>query len=237
MKLFLSPFSSYTYLLALAALVAAIPLGRFYAGDGTAWTVFGGLGLVALFTIGGMQWPAMNQLGTSFRTWLKSAAATAAAVSGVLAVVTTASSVVNQEQNPYYTFYDAFLVVSNNPVEWVDTNGEAYMVEAAAQNAGTIMATLAVTFAFLFFTCLIGVGAGLAAKTEYRWLPIVAAIAAVAAAVFCNVAIIAYSTTEIGGDIVSVPPTYTGLLTITVATLIAAAASAFSIARAPRFIR
>nr|VDG62446.1 Uncharacterised protein [Streptococcus thermophilus] len=237
MKLFLSPFSSYTYLLALAALALAMPLARFLAGDGTAWTVFGGLGLVALFTIGAMQWPAMNQLGTSFRTWLKSAAATAAAVSGVLAVVTTASSVVNQEQNPYYTFYDAFLVVSNNPVEWVDTNGEAYMVEAAAQNAGTIMATFAVTFAFLFFTCLIGVGAGLAAKTEYRWLPIVAAIAAVAAAVFCNVAIIAYSTTEIGGDIVSVPPTYTGLLTITVATLIATAASAFSIARAPRFIR
>ena len=143
----------------------------------------------------------------------------------------------NQEQNPYYKAYDAFLVVSNDPVEWRTRNGEAYLLDAAAQNAGTIMATFAVTFAFLFLTCLIGVGAGLAAKTEYRWLPIVAAIAAVATALYCNVLIMAYSTREIGGEFVSIPPAYTGLLTIAVATLIATAASAFSIARAPRLIR
>ena len=54
MKLFLSPFKPLSYLATLAVLLVLVPLGRFYQGDGSLWTVFGGFALTVLFILAGI---------------------------------------------------------------------------------------------------------------------------------------------------------------------------------------
>ena len=100
MKLFLSPFKPLSYLVALVVLLILVPLGRFYSGDGSLWTIFGGFTLTALFILAGTQWSALNQLGASFSAWMNSATITAVIAAVVLGGATATSSIVQEPVLP-----------------------------------------------------------------------------------------------------------------------------------------
>ena len=161
MKLFLSPFKPLSYLVALAVLLILAPLGRFYSGDGSFWTIFGGFALTALFTLAGTQWSALNQLGASFSAWMNSATITAVIAAVVLGVSTAASSIYNQFKNPYYQPYDLFLFTNGADVPWTDTNGDVYIMANAGQDTSSMAWTVLLHIAFFFVAAIVGVALGL----------------------------------------------------------------------------
>lgn len=178
MKLFLSTFSRATIATAYIGALLALPFGRFFFGDGSIWTVLGGVVLAALFAAAASDWPALNQLGTSFNRWMNSGAATAVAASVVPALVTTASSVINQYRSPYYKYYDLFLITNHEPVELVDAVGDVYHVYFAGQDARTILLTFLATLVFFVLACMTGIALGLAAATSRVWVSIVGVVVA-----------------------------------------------------------
>ena len=161
MKLFLSPFKPLSYLVALAVLLILAPLGRFYSGDGSFWTIFGGFALTALFIHAGTQWSALNQLGASFSAWMNSATITAVIAAVILGVSTAASSIYNQFKNPYYQPYDLFLFTNGADVPWTDTNGDAYIMVNAGQDTTSMTLTMLLHIAFFFVAAIVGVALGL----------------------------------------------------------------------------
>lgn len=161
MKLFLSPFKPLSYLVALAVLLILAPLGRFYSGDGSFWTIFGGFALTALFIHAGTQWSALNQLGASFSAWMNSATITAVIAAVILGVSTAASSIYNQFKNPYYQPYDLFLFTNGADVPWVDTNGDPYIVANVGQDTTSMAWTVLLHIAFFFVAAIVGVALGL----------------------------------------------------------------------------
>ena len=161
MKLFLSPFKPLSYLVALAVLLILAPLGRFYRGDGSLWTIFGGFALTALFILAGTQWSALNQLGASFSAWMNSATITAVFAAVVLGVPTAASSIYNQFKSPYYQAYDLFLFTNGADVPWVDTNGDPYIVANVGQDTTSMAWTVLLHIAFFFVAAIVGVALGL----------------------------------------------------------------------------
>lgn len=192
MKLFLSPYKPITYLLPLAALCLIAPLGRFYAGDGTVWTLLGGVGLFALFAVAATNWEAADQLGSSFTRWMNSAVLTMLVGSGVLALATAASSVINQIRNPYYQGYDLFLITNNEPVEWLTSHPfadsdfvpEPYWVENAGQSIVTIAMTLLLTLTFYMLCCVGGLALGLTLRHQVGFIVPAAAVIALVAYAF-----------------------------------------------------
>ncbi|TVX82475.1 hypothetical protein [Corynebacterium sp. NML180780] len=161
MKLFLSPFKPLSYLVALAVLLILVPLGRFYGGDGSLWTIFGGFALTALFILASTRWSALNQLGASFSAWMNSATITAVIAAVVLGVSTAASSIYNQFKSPYYQAYDLFLFTNGADVPWVDTNGDAYIMANVGQDTTSMTLTMLLHIAFFFVAAIVGVALGL----------------------------------------------------------------------------
>ncbi|MCG7297319.1 hypothetical protein MHJ86_10720 [Corynebacterium afermentans] len=161
MKLFLSPFKPLSYLATLAVLLVLVPLGRFYQGDGSLWTVFGGFALTVLFILAGAQWSALNQLGASFTTWMNSATLTSIVAAAALGVPTAASSIYNQFKSPYYQAYDLFLFTNGADVPWVDTNGTPYIMANAGQDTSSMAWTVLLHIAFFFVAAIVGVALGL----------------------------------------------------------------------------
>lgn len=207
MKLFLSPHKPVKYLAPFAALCVIVPLGRFLAGDGTVWTLLGGAGMFALFAIAGRNWEAVNQLGASFTKWMNSAAFTMITGSGVLALVTAASSVINQKLNPNYKGYDFLLFTTDKPVEWATSPGpfadssfgpEPDLVENAGQSILTIVLTVLLTFTFYAVCCVGGLALGLTVKHRVGYIFSVAAvIALVAYAITYTVLSIPYTSGQV----------------------------------------
>ncbi|GAA1176060.1 hypothetical protein [Corynebacterium glaucum] len=248
MKLFLSTFSRATiataYIGALLALPFgrfALPFSRFFFGDGSIWTVLGGVVLAALFAAAASDWPALNQLGTSFNRWMNSGAVTALAASVVPALVTTASSVVNQYRSPYYKAYDLFLITNRETVHHVDAVGDEYLVDFAGQDARTIALTFLATFLFFVLACMTGIALGLAAAAHRVWVPIVGAVIASVghAAAYKLVADATYLRLEDG---VRLPdPQSTAATPAAVATLVSGLIIAgfvwFVFARTQRFVK
>lgn len=177
MKLFLSPFKPAVYLGGFLLLCIAIPLGRFEFGDGGLWTMLGAAVLAIFFAVGGKNWAAMNQLGTSFNRWMNSAALTALVSSTVVAPLTAASAVFHQSRSPYYWWYDPFLVTNGEPMPWIDGNGDPYLIDGAAQDASSMALTVLLHFAVFFTMAFIGLAIGLAQGTRMIWLMVGAVFA------------------------------------------------------------
>lgn len=165
MKLFLSPLKTATFFAPLVVLLYLIPRGRNYAGDGAAWTLFGGVCVLVLFAFAALHWPGLNQLGASFSAWMNSATLTALSVAVALGVLTAASSILNQHNNPYYQAYDVFLFTNGQDVPWTDTNGDPYVMVSAGQDATSMTMTVLLHIAFFFVAAFAGVALGLAYTT------------------------------------------------------------------------
>ena len=253
MKLVLSPHKPVKYLAPFAVLCVIVPLGRFLAGDGTVWTLLGGAGMFALFAIAGRNWEAVDQLGASFTKWMNSAAFTMITGSGVLALVTAASSVINQKLNPYYKGYDFFLFTTDKPVEWATSPGpfadssfvpEPYLVENAGQSILTVALTALLTFTFFALCCVGGLALGLTMKRRGGLLfPAAVVIAIVAYAITYTVLAFPYTS----GQVDPVDPAHmivplaeprsVPIAAASIAGLIMLSASTYMIARTPRLRR
>lgn len=231
MRPFLSPATPAKYLTAFFVLLIAMPFGRFYTGDGELWTICGGIALMALFAHNASKWPALNQLGMSFSRWFTSALAVALTATGILAAATSASSIANQYANPYYKFYDVFLVTNSQSVNWVDDD----VVTAAGQNSWTILATFGVTFIFLFLTTLTGIAIGVSEVAANRWGPLVIGIAI--AGLFLGYA---YAETYWGHASTvrnPIPRSSDVWIAVGLGALVVAITTVVTIARTPRFVK
>lgn len=241
MKLFLSTFSRATIATAYIGALLALPFGRFFFGDGSIWTVLGGVVLAALFAAAASDWPALNQLGTSFNRWMNSGAVTALAASVVPALVTTASSVINQYRSPYYKDYDLFLITNHEPVELVDAVGDVYHVDFAGQDARTILLTFLATLVFFMLACMTGIALGLAAATSRVWVAVAAAIVAAIGHGIAYKLVVNATYIRIDDDLLVPDPQSAAATPGAIATLISgliiAAFIAFIIARTPRFVQ
>lgn len=91
--------------------------------------------------------------------WLASAMLCAAATAVVAAGVLGVAMFIMQGTSPYYFFYDSFIVTSG-PVEWVDTNGQPYIVPDAGVAGGEMLLTLLVLFTVFLTAALAGAGLG-----------------------------------------------------------------------------
>ncbi|AQQ14486.1 hypothetical protein CGLAU_02505 [Corynebacterium glaucum] len=228
MKPFLNPFAPALTLAAFVALLIAMPFGRFYSGDGELWTIFGGVALLAMFAYGASKWPALNQLGTSFRQWLKSALIVALSVTGILAAATSASSIANQYRNPHYRAYDIFLVTNNQPDEILE-------VPRAGQDASTMLATLAVTFAFLFLAAIVGIAIGVSEDAANRWVPLIVGIAVAGLLLGFAYAQAYWGYAETEG--MATPSSSVVWIMLGSGALVIACTAIAAIARTPRFVK
>lgn len=228
MKLFLSPFKPAVYLGGFLLLCIAMPLGRSITGDGGLWTIFGAFAVLLFFAAGGANWPAMNQLGTSFNRWMNSATLTALVLAAVTAPLTAASAVFHQSRSPYYMYYDQFLVTNGQPMPWTTSDGERYFLEGAAQDASSIAATVLLHVVVLLTAALTGIAIGLTRDTRRKWLMIGAFVAG------GFVAGVARALIENPADPFQ-PVMY--VVPITLAALIVLVACAIVFARTRRFVR
>ncbi|GAA1176069.1 hypothetical protein [Corynebacterium glaucum] len=228
MKLFLNPFARTSYLAVFVLLLIAMPFGRYYTGDGELWTICGGIALLALFAFGASKWAALNQLGTSFSHWVKSALTVALAVTGILAAATSASSIANQYRNPHYRAYDIFLVTNNQPDEILE-------VPRAGQDASTMLATLAVTFAFLFLAAIVGIAVGVSEDAANRWVPLIVGIAVAGLLLGFAYAQAYWGYAETEG--MATPSSSVVWIMLGSGALVIACTAIAAIARTPRFVK
>jgi len=228
MKPFLNPFSPALTLAAFVVLLIAMPFGRYYTGDGELWTIFGGVALLAMFAYGASKWPALNQLGTSFRQWLKSALIVALSATGVLAAATSASSIANQYRNPHYKAYDIFLVTNDQPNEF-------YEIPRAGQDVSTMLATFGVTFAFLFLAAVVGIAIGVSEGATNRWVPLIVGVAIAGLLLGLAWAQVYWSYAESVG--MATPSLTSVLITVGLGALVIAGTAFATIARTPRFVK
>lgn len=231
MKLFLSPFAPASYLAVFGVLLLAMPFGRYYTGDGELWTICGGIALLALFAYGGSKWPALNELGASFGRWVKSAFTVALTTTGMLAAATSASSIANQFRNPHYELYDIFLVTNRQPVQWI----EDYYLPNAGQDAFTMLATFAVTFAFLFLAAVVGIAIGVSERAANRWVPLVIGVAIAGLLYGFAIAQLYWADAETDG--LPTPSSTTVWILISIGALVIAGTAIGTIARTPRFVK
>jgi len=178
MKLFLSSYKPSLFAGVYLATFIAVPLGRFWAGDGYNWTLLGGIMLVVLFTAAAAEWRAYDQLGTSFNAWMNSAASTALFAAIPLASAATVSAAYNQLRTPYYKYGDPFLVTNSQPVQHMGTNGELYWVDAAGQDVTTVAFTLATTALLYLVASFAGIALGLAATSHRIGVTVLGVVAA-----------------------------------------------------------
>lgn len=231
MKPFLSPTTPAAYLTAFFVLLIAMPFGRYYTGDGELWTICGGIALMALFAYIASKWSALNQLGMSFSRWFTSALKVALSATGILAAATSASSSANQYANPYYKFYDVFLVTNSQPVNWANDHD----VTAAGQDTWTILATFGVTFTFLFLAALIGIAIGVSEGAANRWGLLVIGIAI--AGLFLGFAYAQMYWDYAFAVGAPIPRSSIVWITVGIGALVVAITAAVTIARTPRFIK
>lgn len=231
MRPFLSPATPAKYLTAFFVLLIAMPFGRFYTGDGELWTICGGIALMALFAHNASKWPALNQLGMSFSRWFTSALAVALTATGILAAATSASSIANQYANPYYKFYDVFLVTNSQSVNWVNDD----VVTAAGQNSWTILATFGVTFIFLLLATLTGIAIGVSEGDANRWGLLVTGIAI--AGLFLGFAYAPRYWGDAATAGTSIPQSSVVWIAVGIGALVVAITAVATIARTPRFIK
>ena len=235
MKLFLGPHS---FLLTIGAITLAAAVGaagRFYAGDGTAWTFLSAFVLFGLTASFADKWAALNQLGASYGRWLGGATA----FSAISVVILTAANVIAGQlmwmNNPWYRLYDVLLITQGD-TPFVDTNGEPYMVENAGQSATTITLTVLLTFALFAVTAMVGIATGIAGRNRGAFAILLAAtVIGGLMAGFTYAALT--ETVEIGGDIIPRTAPNAGSIALAAVLTALALGAAWVIARAPRFIR
>lgn len=235
MKLFLGPHS-FLLTIGVIALAAAVgAAGRFYAGDGTTWTLLSAIVLFGLTAYFADKWATLNQLGASYGRWLGGAAV----FSAISAVILTAANVVAGQvmwtNNPWYRLYDVLLITQGD-TPFVDTNGEPYMVDNAGQNATTITLTVLLTFALFVVVAMVGIATGIAGRNRGAFAILMAAtVIGGLVAGFTYAALT--ETVEIGGDIIPRTAPNAGSIALAAVLTALALGAAWVIARAPRFIR
>ncbi|WP_115685215.1 hypothetical protein [Corynebacterium senegalense] len=235
MKLFLSPHK----FLVPVALVALIALagagGRFVAGSGTGWTILAGAMFLALNASLAANWPALDQLGASYGRFVRGGAAFTLLGAAALSAAVSAAAHAKLAANPWYSRFDLFLV-TRGPADFVDTNGEPYVVEGAGHSPATVLLTLALTFALFAVAGLTGIATGLAGKNRASATILVGS--ACLAGLGAGVLLAATTTTEsTTGDPVAYAPAYStpGAALFALAAL--ALGSAWVLARTPRSTR
>lgn len=137
------------------------PWGRFIAFDGESWTALTLVGTAAAFAAAARSWPALKQLGIPGRRYRLAAAGTGAVWTIILASVITLSMGLMQRDNPYYKWYDWFLVTAGDR-HYLDTNGEPYLLEGLGQSVGTLAFSWVFVALSLAAAVIIGLGIGLA---------------------------------------------------------------------------
>lgn len=136
-------------------LALALGFGRHLVASGDAWNFFACLTTVVTFAAAASRLRAVKSLDVPVPTWLGGLALTSLIWSLLLGAVGTASAVVSQLNSPYYSWYDQFLSTSG-PMDWIDTDGDPYVLDGAGIGPGRIALTFAVFTVALLFSALLG---------------------------------------------------------------------------------
>ncbi|MEX3505157.1 hypothetical protein [Corynebacterium sp. LK2510] len=163
MSLFLSPHKYLVPVVLVVVIAIASAGGRFIAGSGTTWTLLAGVMLAALNASLAGNWPALNQLGASYRRFLRGGGAFTVLSAALLTAATSVAAHVKLLHNPWYSLFDVFLI-TRGPAPFIDTNGEPYVVPGAGHSVSTVLLSAALTFTFFAAAGLTGVAMGLAGK-------------------------------------------------------------------------
>ncbi|MEY8579034.1 hypothetical protein AALI21_12140 [Corynebacteriaceae bacterium 6-324] len=153
------------FVLLFVVIALALGLGRLWAFDGTDWVWLALVLTIVAFTYAATNWPALYAIDVPARTWIRQALITAAGWSVVLAAIETIVANVMQHRNPYYSFYDWFLV-THGPVDHIDLNGEPYVLEGAGITFGTVAWSFTLTWIAFFVLAFLGIAVGLSLR---RW--------------------------------------------------------------------
>lgn len=157
--------------------------GRFPFMDGGSWTILAVVATAVVFTLAAADSAHLLDYQVAPGRWLGSAVVCAVVAAAVAAGVLGVAMFVMQDDSPYYSGYDSFIVTSG-PVEWLDTNGQPYIVPDAGVGGREIVLTLLVVFTVFLAAALVGVGLGaVRARRSARaqWVVAFAGIAATVA--------------------------------------------------------
>ncbi|MEX3515601.1 MULTISPECIES: hypothetical protein [unclassified Corynebacterium] len=163
--------------------------GRFLFMDGGSWTILTVVATTVIFTLAAADSAHLLDYQVAPGRWLGSAVVCAVVAAAVAAGVLGVAMFVMQDDSPYYSGYDSFIVTSG-PVEWLDTNGQPYIVPDAGVGGREVVLTLLVVFTIFLAAALVGVGLGaVRARRSARaqWVVVFAGIAvAIAVAWFID---------------------------------------------------
>lgn len=143
----------------LLLLAVALGLGRHLAMSGNTWNTFACATTAIAFAVATTRFRAVRALDVPVRTWLGGLTLTSLSWSLLLGAIGTASAVIAQLNSPYYSWMDNFLS-TRGPMEWIDTNGEPYILDGAGIGPDRIALTFAVYTVALLFSSLLGALAG-----------------------------------------------------------------------------
>ncbi|AWB83482.1 hypothetical protein [Corynebacterium liangguodongii] len=233
MTLFLGPRTSPSPVAAVLAASIISAGGRFLALSGTTWTVLAAVALGAFTAWRASQWPALNQLGASFRRWLRGGLGFVAVSALVLTAATVAAGQVNMARNPWYSMFDIF-IITDGSAPYLDTYSAPYMVDDAGQTAGTIVLGVLLTFALFCVAGLAGIAIGLASKD--RTAAIILVTSAALAGLCAGIALASLGeTVEIAGEVLHETSPNAGAVAAAIVLAILAPGAAWVIARAQRY--
>lgn len=173
---FLRPARELVVIFPLLAL--ALGFGRHLMASGDAWNFFACLVTAVTFAAAASRLRAVKSLDVPVPTWLGGLALTSLIWSLLLGAVGTASAVVSQLDSPYYSWYDQFLSTSG-PMNWIDTDGDPYVLDGAGIGPGRIALTFAVFTVALLFSSLAGALVAVM-RLQFGTLGLVATIVAIA---------------------------------------------------------
>ena len=171
---FLRPVK-YEFVFYFVIIAALLGTGRFFALDGGLWTWFAVLVSALVFADAGRHWSGLHALDIPARNWIKGALGTSLLWSVLMATIATIAAVLMQRNSPYYTIYDWFLNTSG-PVEHIDTNGAAYVLDDGATPATSVLWTLLITFAVFLVFIIVGLAIGVSIRHWPRLITIAASV-------------------------------------------------------------